>query len=72
MFNLQVLMYDNEDLTINRAASVVKKTRANFVVMINRTIVSLFLNLILVDYTNTLCCDQSQCEIFKTIVGHNA
>lgn len=35
MFNLQVLMYDNEDLTINRAASVVKKPRANFMVMID-------------------------------------
>ncbi|CAF0916058.1 unnamed protein product [Rotaria sp. Silwood1] len=28
----QVLFYDNEDITINRAASVIKKTRANFMI----------------------------------------
>ncbi|CAF5097025.1 unnamed protein product, partial [Rotaria socialis] len=26
----QVLLYDNEDIKINRAASAIKKTRANF------------------------------------------
>ncbi|CAF3964350.1 unnamed protein product [Rotaria sp. Silwood2] len=28
----QVLLYDNEDLTINRASSVIKKTRLNFMI----------------------------------------
>ncbi|CAF3484731.1 unnamed protein product [Rotaria sordida] len=28
----QILLYDNEDITINRATSVIKKTRANFMI----------------------------------------
>lgn len=37
-------MYDNEDLTINRAVSAVKKTRANHMVMIDGTSLFFFIS----------------------------
>jgi len=72
-FYSKVLLYDNEDLTINRAASVIKKTRANFSVTIDQYLLFLiFRNSMDLDNTNTLCCYQSEFEIFKTIVEYNA